>query len=442
MRQVLLLYSVCFFHFLLRKKSPEAAAFRSLIQPHSYRIGAADQKKPLIGFRYLRLTLGIVWKKTESPVSFSDQSRFAVFDGHIHAARGRCAYLKGITGNEINFVLAKNALFFPLNLGERIGYSLAVFTLGFFVIPVCLFHKNRGSIALNLMELLENAFSLRHAKSHRIQEVYYFNGYEKDANFAALLLKRNGIFCNKIPSANPIKNFYRTTIADRFCFTASFQKSEYEKLKANWYVEETTFWPLYGFERLLPLIDKKQKAPGRSLGFISSGVWLRKKRGDLSLGVGEMESELILIEALCRYLDKHPEVSFSIYLHPIEKKTPGLREETIRHYTGIFGNRIRFMPMDLPSNHAFDQVDVSIAAHSSTNLERLFMGMKTLYAPLNYARNLFENDPINNIAAFDKNNVESLIEHALNQSEKNFFSENKLEHYHHSYFFPNRANRS
>jgi len=436
MWRVIGLYFRCFFHFLFGKKTPESIAFRSLIQRHSYRIKAADQHNLTIGIRYFRMSMDLIWQQQRHPEFFDAKGTRAVFDGQIKSSKGRYQYIHGITHHEIRFVLAKNALGMHLSIGHQLSYSLALFFVSVFVLPFTLLHSHRGSIALNLLELVENALSLAHARQCGIRDVYYFNGYEKDANFATLLLRENGIGCIKIPSANPIKNFYRQTIADRFCFTVPFQKAEYKHLRPNWYVSETAEWPLYGYHKLLENVSKLGTPRPNTLGFISSGVWLREKKGDQNLGVGEMESENMLVQALSEYLVRRPQVTLTIYLHPIEKKTSELVSQSQDHYRAIFGPKAAFAPTDLPANEQFDLVDVAIAAHSSTNLERLFMGLKTLYAPLNYARDIFEDDPVSRVAAFDQKDLDQLIDRALIQNTDSFFEENELQHYRHDFYFP------
>jgi hypothetical protein len=77
---------------------------------------------------------------------------------------------------------------------------------------------------------------------------------------------------------------------------------------------------------------------------------------------------------------------------------------------------------------------VSIAAYSSTNLERLYAGFKTLYAPLGIRSDYYADSALNNIAAFDESALRSLLKLSSQKSDNEFFTSNQLEAYHHNYY--------
>lgn len=92
------------------------------------------------------------------------------------------------------------------------------------------------------------------------------------------------------------------------------------------------------------------------------------------------------------FLIDHPEIKLLILPHPIEKREPEIWSKAMEHYNAFFqGVTVQF-PQDvqLGSYAQFDSAEVSVASISSVNIERLFCGYKTIYAPVGASMDFLE----------------------------------------------------
>lgn len=430
----LLLYVRCFLASVSAPRSEEALAFSCLVQEHSYRLHKNAHSDVLIGFRYSKKALKLIWAGLPAN-RFEGKGVDAVFDAGASGRNDRLTYLEAITGTRPYGFIHKEDLGTDAAFVSRLADTIILFSFAGLLLPLSLVHPRRGSLALNLLEVVECANLIRILRKAGIQKVYYFCAFNKDANFCSLRLRESGIYCHVVPSSNPIKNFYQTLIAAGFSFTAPYQRKEYQSLKENWRVRDFFDWPVFRFEIIRLQLAQYASPPKNSLGFISSGIWRRIERGDKALGIGEYESELALIEQLKIFLREHPEIAFSIFLHPVEKSDETLYRRAREHYRKEFGREdIGFFPREMPTYTLFDRVDLSIAAYSSTNLERLFAGFKTLYAPIGIRDDYYSGDELQNIAAFRNEEVASLILREMANESRQFFDKNRLWAYHHSHY--------
>jgi hypothetical protein len=428
----LLLYVRCFLASLSAPRSEEALVFSCLVREHSYRLQKNAHSDIFIALRYLKKSLKLIWAK---PLTrrFDGEGNAAVFDAGASGRKERIDYLEAITKRRPCGFIHKEDLGTEMPPLYRLVNTFLLLAFSSLLVPISLIHRRRGSLALNLLEIVECANLAHILKKAGISKVYYFCAFNKDANFCSLRLRESGIYSHVVPSSNPIKNFYRTLIADGFSFTAPYQRKEYDSLKENWRVREFFDWPIFRFEILDRQLNQYRTPAKNSLGFISSGIWRRIERGDKALGIGEYESELALIATLKNFLNEHPEISFSIFLHPVEKSNEMLYQRAMEHYRKEFGkNNITFFPRETPTYSLFDQVEVSIAAYSSTNLERLYAGFKTLYAPIGIREDYYSGDSLENISAFNKEEVSLLILREMQNEPSQFFDKNELWPYHYS----------
>ncbi len=432
--RVIGLYFRCFFNSVLRKNNVYSLAYTGLSQSHSYRLQQGANTDLLIGFRYLKKALALSWKNADGAIVHGIGNT-AIFDAAAESMKARYSYISTITGESPKIFLHKEDLALQQSLLQRVIEVLFMILFSLWIIPLSIVSSKRGSYALNLLEIVENARLIQHLRKHKISKLYYFCGFNKDANFAAVLLQKNQIICHKVPSSNPIKNFYQFVIADVFSFTAPYQKQEYEHLKANWMVDRFEEWPVFHFEQIQGILNKYKTPKTNTLGFISSGIWRRIERGDNALGVGEYDSELRLIAFLKLYLNQNPQIQLFIFLHPIEKNNPEHYLKAQSHYQKVLGtNNIEFFEPSIPSFKLFDRVDLSVAAYSSANLERLYAGFKTLYAPLGIRSDYYADSSLNNIAAFDEKSLETLLNNSFEMNGEAFFEQNELQAYHNKYY--------
>lgn len=429
--KVFLLLAYAFLTFPFSKSA--RIIITSLLNKHSYRLDNHTKKSWKSPGRYLRHAMHfIINKKPSKHQVFSKNQNVAIFDGKENSLVDRFEYLRRLDTPSPGIGISRESLYISGFSNKFISLILLT-VLSLWIIPSSVFTKNRkGSISLILLEFAEWIALLNILKSNKCNYLYHFCSYEKDAPFIGWLNKHLGIIDHKIPSSNPLSNFYKYTFCDKLAITTPFQKPEFEFLSKNWRVKEFTYWPIENFHKLIPFLNNGGSSTPQkyNLGFLSSGIWLRQKLGHSPLGVGDQESEIELVGFLKEFLAERPEISFIILLHPIEKKA---YEEACHYYRALFNNvTIHFGEQNKNSFEYFDSIDTAIAAYSSTNLQRLFCGYKTLYAPLKFKYKIYDGSSIQNIAPTNKKRLFDILEEVLNISDEDFFNTFDLWAYHHS----------
>lgn len=297
---------------------------------------------------------------------------------------------------------------------------------------ISFFNRDSNKLAILTLELTESCALLNVLLKSNSNYVYYFSAYEKDANWVALLLQRNRIYCHKIPSSNPIKNFYSSLLCDKFSFTAPFQVFEYPNLKANWLVNSYEICPNFGAKNLYDYrIEDKGSPPLNSIGLYTRGIWLRKLRGDNFLGVGEDDAELKMLEFIRKFLrEADRKISLTILLHPVEKSNHEQYEKSKLYYSNYFeGFSVNFADSTLGNYQLFNSFDVGIASISSIIFERLYCGYKCLLAPINLKVKLYEDVNLENVIAINEDEFYQKLSTILELSASEFFSLYNLNDY-------------
>ena len=344
-------------------------------------------------------------------------------------------YLNRLAHQKISVVFLRDHFAVKTGVIDKLKLLLALSGLMIRFFPEYLRVENKGKVALRLLQYAENALLLRLLMQHKIQYLYMFGGFENDANMTALFLQTAGIKLHKVPSANPLKNYYVSVVAHGFSFVAPFQLDEYELLKKNWFVDKTALWPVFNYVPLLKyLYHLHPPPPARTIGFVARGMWLRKERGDALSSLGEEQPEYETIRVIRAFALKHPDVKVYVFTHPIERKTPELLERARRYYQKVFdGVKIEVpQPDNWTTIELFRLVDISVASVSSSNIERLFCGYKTLYSPIASKGELFGNTAINTIVCKTEEKLLDSLEKSLNMTTEEFFTSNHLEGYHYN----------
>jgi len=187
----------------------------------------------------------------------------------------------------------------------------------------------------------------------------------------------------------------------------------------------------------LPLITNnywalKQKQTEIIKGIITSGVWRRKERGDHAIGLGEYESEDLLIKTISKLLRENHGLKLYIYFHPHEKETEEIYNAAIEFYKQEFkDDDIQFCPRDKSSLEVFHKSNVAISVYSSANIERLFVGMKTFYFPAKFDSDFFGNTSLEKILLKSPADLNHRILNAMEMSNEEFMQKNGLEDYYH-----------
>ena len=340
-------------------------------------------------------------------------------------------YLNAITGREFKAIVYRDYSPHEMGWSSRFVLLLFVVFLSVLLFICSLFAKHRSRLGLLILQWVENVLLFNICRSWGVQKLYFFGGYENDSCFTGLMARAMGVHLVTIPSANPIRNFYQQVVTDTFVITADFQNTEFNKYKHEWLCCHIEQWPFIEFSKLAPFVKGDGNTVKKSIGFLSRGAWLRKKRAVHAQNNNkDFEYEERCMNALREFLKSHSEYTLVVLPHPMECHKPELKQEAIAYYNDYFaGLKVVFYDKGLKSYQCFSDVDVTVTAISSANIERLYCGYKAMFAPLGAEMEFFSGSTLDNIVCRSEGSFDALLSDILSRSEEDYFNHYQLQPY-------------
>jgi len=430
MPNVFLFFLRCLFLSLFGLKK-EQIVISDIFNKFSYRYTEIELYSFLSPLRYLKASLVLLWKSKKSALSGNTDS--FTFDLLTSYYESNFQYLTHL-GKQNKVFIFRDQLYNESNTALKVFNSLMLFLVFCIVFPISWFRKDKAKVSLIMLELTEDQLLTSTLVKYACKEILIFSAFEKDIMFLSYFLQKNlKVIVSLTPSSNPISTLYKKVICDKFIFTAPYQRSEYEKMKANWIVNTTELWPPYAFNAIK--INNSQAVPPHAIGLISSGMALREYLQHPSeYAKDDFLAEKLLVEGLKRYCDESRDSSIIIYLHPLEKSEKKHLDFSVNYYKNIFGASVGFAPFDKPSKACFDLCEIGVSVYSSTQAERLYGGYKTLFAPMGYLANFFSDERLDKISAQNYQELKSFINKLNKMSASDFFDNYGLNEYRWSSF--------
>lgn len=424
------LYTIfSFWRYIFRIDFNSKLVWEDLLFKFSYRYNEKDKRSFKMFFVFLKQALQLLYAKSDKSVI--GNTTHLIFDIGSGDEKGRIDYIMPFIKTESFYFQAKQELRFNGGILKKLMYTFLTLLVFLFTVILSLFYSNKANLALLIREFVELLILSDLVKRLQIKNMFFFSAYEKDTCYISdYLIQKRNVTVQLIPSPNPISNFYRNVICTTFTFTVSYQKCEYEKLKKNWIISDTMVWPPAGYASILK--TTKRQTSHKTIAFISSGNWLRKKLGHNDLGKGVFKAEDTIIDCLKHYLNIHSDVKLFISLHPIEKKR---LDETIKFYESIFAkSSFEFSPFDKLTREVPEMFDVAIATYSSALFERLFAGYKVMFSQDGMPENYFNDERLQKITANNKDDFEVVLNDILQLSNNEYFEKYDLVEYSHKHF--------
>ncbi|MFW6047638.1 MAG: hypothetical protein ACOCP4_07640 [Candidatus Woesearchaeota archaeon] len=405
---------------------------KPLLKTHNFRFSASMQGNIKAPFIYLKKAVTFLFKKKHGLDPVFANNSVAIFDGRMITIDERYKYLISLNTVKPGFGISRENL--SIN-DKKVRNTTFLITIILFIIisPLTLFTRTKkGTISILLIEFVEWVALIEKLRQKQCTYMYHFCAYENDSNFIAYLNRKMKIINHKIPSSNPISNHYKYLYCDNISFTAPFQKNESNFLKKNWIYKKEYNWPIENFQNLLPIL-KKQKTIKYDIGIMLSGFWLRVKNDHNQANQISFHSEHLLLKFLNQYVSDNPRLRLIILLHPIEKKNITIYNEACLFYRKYFPSiEISIGSIDKESYEYFPIINTSLTTKSSSNIKRLFCGLKAIYAPFNYSSPFIDSSSLKRISAKNKNDFFSLLNKSLNLNNEEFFSYFNIYEYHYS----------
>lgn len=413
---ILLFYIRTFVAYAFGLRKEAIVAWRSTLSPFSFRFGRGRERSFSEVFRWCRVALGIILRKRPAPAR-PTRSWLAVEDVPGEG-EGRKNYVEARVGEPCDF-LAMNELA-PTSTGQRIGLLLQVAVLYLFLAPLILFSgRRRASIGLVPVDFVRLCLLVRSMERGPVRNIVWFHGYEKGTALLVLyLIEHGGQKVRIVPSPNPIRNFYTHVVASTFVFTIPFHQDEYRVLRDGWAVEGTDSWPMYRTERIRAVAGRTTE-PG-TVGFVSSGNWLRGRIGKNQIGADFDANEEEAMRWCVAFAKARPGTTMKVFLHPLERR-PEFLEDSMQHFLDL-GVDAEAIQTNVPMGLHPEKMDVAVALYSSALLERLHAGYKAIYAQPGMPPDYFMSGAITGLIASDEAAFHALLERTLACSAQEFFA--------------------
>ncbi len=417
-------------------KAPEKFywAKKKLFQGHTFRVTGANAEQDIwAALRYTKRSLDLIWRQSANHVVLNETTFYC----HKEKQKSDLIpYLEFVLKAKFQDGLYRDTMQIGMSFFGQIVMSIQLILMSPFFFFATLLSSKKSTVSLVLLQWVENNLMVQCFGESKVRRVYLFGGYENDQGLTGLMCEHIHVELILVPSSNPIKNFYQQVIAHGFVFTSPFQRKEFIDLKNNWIVEELMDWPLPVVKKLLPHIKIKD-AIGNRIAFMSRGVWLRKLRGVHAQNNNrDFEYEENCMAVLREFLLRHSEYKLLILPHPMERVNEDFWKQTQGYYNEYFKGIAVDYPQDatVPSFQMFDEAQLAVASISSVNIERLFCGYKTLYAPIGAEHDFFSGSSLDNVVARTPQKLLDLLESTMKMSEDEFFQTFDLEAYRHRIF--------
>ena len=324
------------------------------------------------------------------------------------------------------YFIARNAT--SISPGARLVLFISGIILGPWLAVWSLFKSGGGNIGLWIDQWVEAASLIRYVRQFKIRYVYFYCPYESDCNALYLLLKREGVEVNKIPSPNLLAAHNQELLADILTLTSPYQLDETEHYKSTIKVRSISKWLPEQFAAYADTYQHSRQQPERStIGYYSHASWIRSNMGDKGSELGDVEAEFQFIEALSVFLKKHPQFRCRIFLHPKEKKDINAAKQ---YYDAKFSEgKYEFSDLNRPGAQQFDSVDIGVGAISTILFERLFMGCKTIFYPVGISIFPLKSSAMNGVCPVSYDQLETLILQSADETTSDFFRRRGLNKY-------------
>ena len=406
------------------------ASLDDVFHKFSYRISQTQLSASFLYLRYFKKAVSALYTRNTAQDTYVE-SNIVIFDSSIKAKNDRLSYLTGLVDCDNATWIYRESLPNVISFFQKITATLFLFCISVFF---QLFHNNskfKSQRALLLLEMVEWLKITTYCRKIKAKRFLFFCAYEKDANFISYLLMNDLDFSVQfVPSPNPLGNFYKKVVCSTFTYTAPYQKYQYEQLKSNWYVKDFVSWPIFNHLQLKQLVPTyNYNTPKNTIGFMSSGNWLREELGEKELGLGEREAEKTLMDCLKDFIESNNDVSLTIFLHPFEKRTPERVERSVAFYKNKFGDNVKLGDLKKSTIQQLDLVDVGVGVYSGVLFERLFVGFKIMFGLFNMPYNYFSDHRLLSISAYSSVDFNQKLKELIHLQNEEYLQKFNLEEY-------------
>lgn len=368
-----------FFYFLRILINPktdnEKKTKKDLITQHSFYYPENSKNGRFIGLRLMKFQItnliGSLGKKKK--LNKVDFVFYTLFSGSIKSDLSFIQFNSPILKNKESYSFQRENIFDNFSNFE-IFRSILFLVSGFpFLYLFSFLKKNKFNYFLLTESYLISRVFKKINEQTECTDFFHLYPHEPDSNLSYLLSKKKETTYLKIPNMNPLFMFNENIIADKLILTLDYQQEELKAWSNNVPTENWKTNKLKPFFNENFTLNKKQ-----SICYYSHASWLRKneKHGSTWFNEEEMELELLAFFKENENLFDQG-LDITVCLHPKEKKSEKLKNESIKYYQKIFGEDVKFFDFKKSSYDSFNEFDLGISAFTSIIFERIYCGFKS-----------------------------------------------------------------
>ncbi len=401
----------------------------NLFRP-TFRVPESERYDPLLVLKRYAEALRFFFVRGHiqqgSYVADQENSGCFVYEVIVSEFDVRRQYVEFFNKKKVGGGIFKNSLYF---FERGFGSTILLFLFTFWcplVFLHSLFVRDKAPLAMLFREIAENANLLKISDKLAVNELFFFCIFEKDANLATVLLRRNGVKVTKIPSEVPLGIWNKTIIADKLCFCSGYQQDELEFFSTSMFVKETDYW---GPELMLKNVDKYNKPTSvhkNTIGFYSTGSWVRKLENHFSQN---FDAEDLVLRSVGEFCSENPEYKLLVFLHPRESSGKYFPKAVARYEAALGSLKFRFSESGQRTADCFEMADIAVALNSTIMYERLYYGFKTLFMPIGFDNFPIETSKMRNICLYTKEDLKVKLMAEAPLSNKEFFERNGIVHF-------------
>ena len=273
-------------------------------------------------------------------------------------------------------------LLFADSFIEKFVLSVVSTLFAGLILPFSIFSKKKYTVPILLEDSIKLYNLIRELRESKTKRLIHFNIYNRWSNLLGVVLKKYNIELVKVPSEVPLSMANSYIVTDTLVYCHPYQSEEAEYLKNSVHFKNAEMWGPEQIHKVADFYQDKAPTKSKTIGFYSSGMWFRRKRGDIEVVKGQTQNEDILAGWVKEFVLENEEIELQVYLHPNELKPENIAGAK-QHWDNVFsGITISYMNENTPSNLQFHKTLVGVSLYSTVMFERDYLGFSTIIAPL------------------------------------------------------------
>lgn len=275
-----------------------------------------------------------------------------------------------------------DGLLFAGSFIEKFLLSIVSIVFAGLIFPFSLFSKKSYTLPILLEDSIKLYNLIKDLKVTNSKRLIHFNIFNRWSNLLGVVLKKYNIQLVKVPSEVPLVFENKYLISDEIIICHPYQEEELIEFKLSHHILKKEIWGPERIHKVVDFYSDKTPSEEKNIGFYSSGMWFRRKRGDIEVEKDQTQNEDVLASWIAGYCKNHMDVKLQVYLHPNELKPENI-DGAKQHWDNIFsGITISYMNENTPSNLQFHKTKVGVSLFSTIMFERDYLGYSTIIVPI------------------------------------------------------------